>query len=266
MRAPLQQPWQLVATNLKVPKGLRTGPTNNQPQEQPSKKKTCAKRGQWLEVSMRLALEAVTSKKMSIRQAGEYYGIPPSSIQDWKKGKTKSKTVGHQTYLTEVEEIAMVQWCIKMQEVALCITLNMLKYTVQTILRNAPRKHPFRNGIPGQKWWDLFKQRHPEIVLRCADGLEVKRALGFNRKLVTNFYNLLEEVYASYDYQPSHIWNADETGICAGEGNSTIKVIAKKGSKHVRQQSADSREWMSIMTCVNAGGTSIPNSSCPLLT
>ena len=79
------------------------------------KVKTNKKRGQWSEGDMKLALEAITSKKMSIRQAREYYGIPPSSIQDWKKGKTTSKTVGHQTYLTKEEEHAVVEWCFAMQ-------------------------------------------------------------------------------------------------------------------------------------------------------
>ena len=146
-----------------------------------------------------------------------------------------------------------------MQQIAMCITLNMLRYTIQTILLNAPRQHPFRDGIPGDKWWALFKKRHPEIVLRCAGGLELKRTLGFTRKTTTDFYNLLESIYNTENYHPSHIWNADETGVCAAEGNFSIKVIAKKGSKAVRRTIADNREWMSIMTCISAIGSYIPN-------
>ena len=173
--------------------------------------------------------------------------------------RTSTKKIGHQTYLTEVEELALVEWCFSMQKVALCVTLNMLKCTIQTILKNAPRQHPFRDGIPGQKWWDGFKKRHLGITLRCADGLEMKRALGQNRESSTFFYNLFEQVYSAHDFQPSHIWNSDETGVSAGGGNSSIKVVAKKGSKSVRHTIADDREWMSIMTCINAAGSSIPN-------
>ena len=217
------------------------------------------KRGQWKEGDMHLALAAVASKNMSIRKAEEFYGIPPSSIQDWKKQKTKSKRVGHQTYLTEVEELVVVNWCLEMQEVALCVTLNMLKYTIQAILHNAPRQHPFRDGIPGNKWWALFKKRHLEIVLRCASGLEVKRALGFTKKSTTAFYDLLETIYNTEEYHPSHIWNVDETGVCAAEGNLSIKVIARKGSKAVRQSNVDNKEWMSIMACINTVGPYISN-------
>ena len=167
---------------------LETDPT---PAPAIVKMKTNKKRDQWLEDDMKLALEAIASKRMSIRQAGEYYGTPPSSIQDWKKGKTTSKIVGHQTYLTKEEEQAIVEWCFAMQQVALCVTLNMLKYTIKSILENSPRKHPFKQSIPGTKWWTLFKQTHLEITLRCADGLEVKRALGFSRRTTTAFYKLL---------------------------------------------------------------------------
>jgi len=63
-------------------------------------RKRQTKRG--FKCDMQLALEAIATKKISIRQATKYYGIPPSSIQDWKKGKTFLKTMGHQTYLGEV--------------------------------------------------------------------------------------------------------------------------------------------------------------------
>ena len=78
------------------------------------KKNTNKKRGQWSERDMQLALEVIATKKMSIGQIREYYGIPSSSIQDWKKGKIASKAVGHQTYLSEVEELELVQWCFSM--------------------------------------------------------------------------------------------------------------------------------------------------------
>ena len=51
---------------------------------------------------------------MSIRGVREYYGIPPSSITDWKKGKTYTKKNGYKTYLIEVEELSLVKWCFEM--------------------------------------------------------------------------------------------------------------------------------------------------------
>ena len=89
--------------------------------------------------------------------------------------------------------------------------------------------------------------------------MEVRRALGFTKKTRAGFYNLLQQVYNAQEYNPTHIWNSDEIVISAGDGKSTIKVVAKKGSKVVRFVCPDNREWMSIMTCVNAAGSYIPN-------
>ena len=94
MRPPAQRVWQHLYTNVDVPKKLRSGSVAKEPRNghqlelgsdprlEPTiiKKKTNKKRGQWLEGDMQLALEAIATKKMSIRQAGEYFGIPPSSI------------------------------------------------------------------------------------------------------------------------------------------------------------------------------------------
>jgi hypothetical protein len=110
----------------------------------------------------------------------------------------------------------------------------MLKFTIQTILKNAPRTHPFRNGILGHKWWVGFKEKHPDISQRCVDGLEMKRASGLNRDFATNFYNLLEQVYNAHEYHPNHIWNEDETRVCAGGGNFNNESGGKR-----RQQSSE---------------------------
>ena len=62
------------------------------------------------------------------------------------------------------------------------------------------------------------QKKHPDISLRCADGLEMKRTLDLNRDSATYFYNLLEQVYNAHEYHSNHIWNSDETGVCAGGG------------------------------------------------
>ena len=64
-----------------VPPKNRSGSTITKPQPVKSKSKNI-RRGQWKEKDMHLALAAVASKTMSMRQAGEFYGILPSSIQD----------------------------------------------------------------------------------------------------------------------------------------------------------------------------------------
>ena len=37
--------------------------------------------------------------------------------------------------------------------------------------------------------------------------------------------------------------------------NNTLKVVTKKGSKHVNVSSSDNRKWISTMICISINGT-----------
>jgi hypothetical protein len=51
---------------------------------------------------------------------------------------------------------------------------SALKMKVYEITKN--RWTPFKDGIPGGGWMRWFKQRHLELTLRAAQGLESARA------------------------------------------------------------------------------------------
>jgi len=71
------------------------------------------------------------------------------------------------------------------------------------------------------------------------------------------FYDTLSSVYDKHSYRAYHIWNYDETGLQAGR-NCCMWVIAKRGSENVPKILPKSREWITILCCVNEIGTSIP--------
>ncbi|GLJ31873.1 hypothetical protein SUGI_0641340 [Cryptomeria japonica] len=75
--------------------------------------------------------------------------------------------------------------------------------------------------------------------------------------IVTDFYDNLDKLYNASEYGPTKIWNCDETGVQAGR-NYGMRVIAKLGSRSVPQILSKSREWITILCCVNAAGHSIP--------
>ncbi|KAI5058360.1 hypothetical protein GOP47_0026530 [Adiantum capillus-veneris] len=65
-------------------------------------------------------------------------------------------------------------------------------------------------------------------------------------------------LYDENKYPPSNIWNADETGF-QGSRDKGMKILAKKGTKSVYGITCDSREWMTVLCCVNAAGHAIPS-------
>ena len=215
-------------------------------------------RGMWTEEFMQIAIQCIKSGQRSIRNASRFFSIPSSSIRDWMSRKTKSKRHGHDPYLTLIEEEELKVWCFKMQEMAFSVTLPILKNTVRDIVQCFPRKHPFKDDLPGQSWWECFKSRHPDVVLRLGEGLEMKRCIGLNHKSCSNFYSGLTTVITSHGYEASHIWNMDETGVQAAGKNSTLKVVAKKGSKNVNMLAGNNKKWLTIIVCISVHGTYIP--------
>lgn len=235
------------------------GPRGSQRVQAPKPTEGGPSRGKWSEELMRTAINSIKSGERSIRNASNFFSIPASSISDWMYGKTKKKRHGFDPYLTREEEYELKAWCFKMQEMAFSITLPVLKNTIQDIVRKRPRKHLFKDDRPGQTWWQRFKLRHLEVVLRMGEGLEAKRCIGLNKVSCLDFYNNLTSVITSNGYEASHIWNVDETGVQAIGRNTTLKVVAKKGSKNVNVRAADSREWLTVLVCISVIGTFIPH-------
>ncbi|XP_059064427.1 MFS-type transporter clz9-like [Cryptomeria japonica] len=74
------------------------------------------------------------------------------------------------------------------------------------------RPNPFKNDFPGRSWWIAFHKRHPDLIIRTAEGLDRDRAVMLRPSIVTNFYDNLEKLYNASEYGPTKIWNCDEIG------------------------------------------------------
>ena len=44
-----------------------------------------------------------------------------------------------------------------------------------------------------QGWWDKFRKRHPELVLRSSEMLAYKRAVAVNKEVIDHYFDLLED-------------------------------------------------------------------------
>ena len=74
---------------------------------------------------------------------------------------------------------------------------------------------------------------------------------------VDTFYRNLEELYGRHHYPPDDIWNCDESSAQVGQ-NGGARVWAKRESKSVHSLLSNEREWLTVLTCINARGQSIP--------
>ena len=69
--------------------------------------------------------------------------------------------------------------------------------------------------------------------------------------MVNTFYANLQHLYNQKNYQSSHIWNVDELGANAGR-NGVGRVFAPKGARNVHILIPNEREWIFVLTAINA--------------
>ena len=71
-------------------------------------------------------------------------------------------------------------------------------------------------------------------------------------------YSNLKELYSTFNYPPSHIWNWDENRMHAYKSGGAT-VLTKLGSKFVHTIEPDHREHFSIISCINVARGKISN-------
>ena len=113
-------------------------------------------------------------------------------------------------------------------------------------------------GDPGKSWLRSFKQRHPELVNKKSQHLELAKARGLRPLTTASFYCNLKELYDTWNYPPSHIWNCDKSEVQTRRIGGA-SVLAKVGSKSVHTIEIDHREHLSVFSCINTDGEKIPN-------
>ena len=69
-------------------------------------------------------------------------------------------------FLTKSEEEKIVRWLIDLAKCGFPRKKEELLDSVQKIVLDSKRRTPFKNDRPGEKWYKLFLNRHPEIALR----------------------------------------------------------------------------------------------------
>ena len=202
-------------------------------------------------------MDAITDEGMKIKTASRNFGILPSSLRDHLFGKVLGRNRGPKTVLNESEEQILVDYCFKMQELSHPLIPLQLKLKVAQATQT--RDTPWSDiGIPGKSWLKSFRQRHPELVARKSQPLELGRARGLCPNTVETLYCNLKDLYNTFKYPAGHIWNCDESGVQAGRSGGAT-VLAKLGSKSVHAIEPDQREHLSVLSCINAEGGKIPN-------
>lgn len=214
-------------------------------------------------IAVQSAMMAVREEKMSVRAAATLYGVPKSTLHDKVQGKSAEQTgkTGPEPRLSLDGENKIAKWVINLAKSGFPIKKSDLLDTVEKILKDTKREDLFEKGRPGQKWYQNFLKRHPEISLREAESVNKARAIVTEESIRLWFQNLKNylEVNNVLDVMEDgdRILNGDESGfsLCPKSG----KVLGPKGWKNFYQiKKGNEKENLTVLICFTASGKICP--------
>ena len=165
-------------------------------------------RARWTNEDLKQAMGALDSG-YNMREVCEAYSIPRTSLRDHYNGRVTCRKKGPQSIFTKEEENKLVEYMVEMERLAHPLSAIDLQLKVAEICQM--RATPFKDGIPGRSWLKLFQKRHSCLVIRTLKSLEANRARNLSPSIINTFYANLQHLYNQENYQPSHIWNVDES-------------------------------------------------------
>ena len=154
--------------------------------------------------------------------------------------------LGPPTLLTEAEEQVIVNYITGSRKRAHPVTKRNVMNTVTHILdkereMGIERNRPFScsdDNEPGEKWWKLFRKRHPTIVFRNPETLSSARK-NISVAIIKQWFHdvrqyLCESENLDILSDPSRVFNIDESGFSLSPKHG--KVLALVGDKHVFEE------------------------------
>ena len=214
----------------------------------------------WDDQDMKSAMSAVRAGQLSISAASSRFSVPRKTLDDRMKGRVAhGSKPGVSTALSLIEEDALVSYLLYMANRGFPLTRTMVKAFAWSIAKRTGKSDRFNLQYgPGEKWWTLFKQRHPQLALRRSDSLERSRAEALNPAIVNEYYDLLHGVLNDNGIlnSPRQIFNCDETFVPLDY--SREKVVTRKGAKNVYRQSQGTSEHITMLCSASAAGLPLP--------
>lgn len=219
-------------------------------------------RSKWTKEDLQNAVAAVKEGGMSRQGASKTFSIPRRTLSRYvDKNENKKSAMGRKPVLTADQERELSSRIIRLAEVGYPLTSKTLRRCVYNFSaeNGIPNKFSTMSKMAGRYWLNGFLRRNPIIRQRKAQGMNPARAQKLNRFIVNDHFTKLKEILVEMDLMdsPERIFNVDEKG-CRLSLHHQQSVLAKKGAKRVHLVPPEHGENVTVVSCGNASGNSIP--------
>lgn len=222
------------------------------------------------------AVKSVLNGGLSIKASAARYSIARTTLTryvkkckdlqiDWDSASVEdvprlSPRYDNRKIFSDQQEVILcdyLQTCAKLHHGMPPKAARALAYDLATA-NNIPVPDSWsKNRMAGEDWLTAFLTRNKNISIRTAESTSISRAIGFNKPVVSSFFDKYEQLLQRFHFRPESIYNTDETGLTTVQ--DSIKVLATKGQKQVGQlTSAERGTLITMCGTINALGNSIP--------
>ncbi|KAI4464281.1 succinate dehydrogenase iron-sulfur protein [Holotrichia oblita] len=208
------------------------------------------------EEQLQEALEAVRNGK-PLRAVSRKYNIPRATLQFRKSDKFVKPSFGPRPILSTEEEGILVKWIAESSKKGFPRRQEDIQASVKEFLDTVPRKNPFPDNCSQEGWYKAFLRRHPELIIRTAEGVTSASAnVAENdiRKWFSEIRTYLDSKgYLNILDDATRVFNGDET--CFSLCPKNTKVLAPRGSRNVYEvEQGSTKSTITVMFTFSAVG------------
>ena len=207
---------------------------------------------------LRLALHAYkTGQIKTLREAATTYEVKLTTLHDRNHGRQSRRDCRLKTLkLTLTEESVLVQRILDLDAQGFPARLSVVRETADLLLAS--------RGIDpaptvGVNWPSTFVKRCPKLRTVYTRKYDYQRKQCEDRKLIQDWFDLVQNTIAKYGIVEDDIYNFDETGFQMGV-ISTAKVVTgtEKRQGRAKVVQPGNREWVTVTNSISATGWALP--------
>lgn len=162
---------------------------------------------------LKLALEALDRKELTLNKAARRFNVPRSTLTKFHENRNRNMRIGPTPTFTDQEERQMVEWVEDLRYSGMAVKRSDLLEAAQWILETYPRQTKIKDNAPSASWVRAFERRHPSVTscLQVEPFGEDKPAAVPERECFEEVYQHLQalELFS----EPGRLFKCNEIGF-----------------------------------------------------